>query len=105
MILVAEKVFGSLRMLNSSLLKGSVYVSFHPSTLLEAKLKQHTVLTTKNLCSLEKIGAFLISGTLPGIDSYCALEAGPWNITTTGPLTKKREILEISSLIKSLKKK
>jgi hypothetical protein len=78
-------------------------VSSQPLTFSKAKLKQHTSLTTKNACSLAKIGAFLINGTLPGNDNYCALEAGPWNITIPGPLSKRSEILEISDLFRSLR--
>jgi hypothetical protein len=54
---------------------------------------------------MTKIGAFLINGTLPGDNNYCALEAGPWNITTTGPLAERSEIVEITEMIKGLKKK
>jgi hypothetical protein len=45
-----------------------------------------------------------VNGTLPGNDSYCPLEAGPWNITTTGPLAKRSAVLKISNLIMGLGK-
>jgi hypothetical protein len=45
-----------------------------------------------------------VNGTLPGNDSYCRLEAGPWNITTAGPLGKRSEVLKISKLIMGLGK-
>jgi hypothetical protein len=54
---------------------------------------------------LKKIGAFLINGTYPGKDNYCPLEAGPWGIVTSGPLGKRSEVLEISSLLKSLRER
>lgn len=51
------------------------------------------------------MGAFLINGTLPGNENYCEFEAGPWNVTTTGPLAKRSEVLKISGLLRGLKRK
>jgi hypothetical protein len=90
-------------MLNSSLLKEQEYVPPpRPSSETKTKMEQHTSVPLKNACSRAKIGAFFVNGTLPGNDSYCPLEAGPWNITIAGPLAKRSDILEISELIRGL---
>jgi hypothetical protein len=64
---------------------------------------QHTSTATHNTCGFGKISAFFESGTLPGKDNYCSLETGPWNVTTTGSLTKRSEVLEIRERIGGLK--
>jgi hypothetical protein len=37
------------------------------------------------------MNTFFQSGVLPGRDNYCALEAGPFNITISGPLEKRAD--------------
>ena len=49
------------------------------------------------------MNAFFQSGKLPGRDNYCALEAGPWNITISGPLEKRADFLTVKRGLESLK--
>ncbi|KAE9363015.1 alpha/beta-hydrolase [Stipitochalara longipes BDJ] len=78
---------------------------FKDAQLLTIEGVAHTSLPTKNACSLAKIGAFLMNGTLLGANNYCPLEAGPWGVLTTGPLAKRSEVAEISRLMRGLRRK
>ncbi|KAI0874870.1 TAP-like protein-domain-containing protein [Hypoxylon argillaceum] len=46
----------------------------------------HTSRVTNNSCQKAKVNAYFQSTQLPGNDSYCALETGPFGITLNGTL-------------------
>jgi len=41
-------------------------------------------MAANNACANSKIGAFFQTGKLPGKDTVCAVEAGPFGITPEG---------------------
>ncbi|KAE9372919.1 hypothetical protein N431DRAFT_376208 [Stipitochalara longipes BDJ] len=76
---------------------------FSNAELLTIEGTGHTSLGSQNACASKKIGAFFQTGTLPGEDNYCPLEAGPWNITFAGPLDKRAELMEIGKRLRELR--
>ncbi|KAI0099172.1 TAP-like protein-domain-containing protein [Nemania sp. FL0031] len=46
----------------------------------------HTSRVTGNACQRAKVNAYFQASQLPGADSYCGLEAGPFGITLNGTL-------------------
>ncbi|CAG8959579.1 hypothetical protein HYFRA_00001481 [Hymenoscyphus fraxineus] len=48
--------------------------------------KLHTATASQNLCGFSKIAAYLQTNQLPGNDSLCQLEKGPFNILLNGTL-------------------
>ncbi|KAH8646011.1 Alpha/Beta hydrolase protein [Tricladium varicosporioides] len=58
----------------------------------------HTSITTNNKCAFGKINKYFQDGTLPGVHNFCALEAGPWNIT----LSKHGKGAAIASIMEDL---
>jgi hypothetical protein len=51
------------------------------------------------------MNTFFQSGVLPGRDNYCALEAGPFNITLSGPLEKRADFMMLKRGLEGLKKR
>jgi hypothetical protein len=68
-------------------------------------LQQHTTLGPLNKCGNAKINTFFQNGTLPGTDSFCPLEAGPFNITITDGLQKRSDLKSIADAVQSLGKR
>ncbi|KUI67155.1 hypothetical protein VM1G_03020 [Cytospora mali] len=52
----------------------------------------HTTVNSQNLCGFSKIAIYFQTGQLPGNDSFCALEAGPFGVLLNGTL--KQNILQ-----------
>jgi hypothetical protein len=68
-------------------------VSYSSNTsLLYLQRLQHTSFASLNQCAFAKINKFFQTGALPVNDNYCSLEAGPRNITLTGPLDKRDDV-------------
>jgi hypothetical protein len=53
------------------------------STLINSK---HTSGATQNTCGFAKVKAYFQTTQLPGNDSFCSLEKGPFNIVLNGTL-------------------
>ena len=66
-------------------------------------MMQHTSASLFNNCAFAKIGTFLTTGVLPGNNSYCPQEAGPWGVVATAEQLNKSGLEEIHNRIKSLK--
>lgn len=62
-------------------------------------IMKHTTRTTQNLCGYSKIANYFQTGQLPGNDSFCALEAGPFGITLNGTLKQNIEDAGLSDLV------
>ncbi|ROW07119.1 hypothetical protein VPNG_07359 [Cytospora leucostoma] len=52
----------------------------------------HTLQNSQSLCGFSKVASYFQTGQLPGNDSFCALEAGPFGILLNG--TVKQNILQ-----------
>lgn len=75
---------------------------FQDAQLLTIDGTGHTSLNARNNCAFAKINAYFQNGTLPGKDSFCSLEAGPWNITITGGVEKRRDWKKLQRRMKAL---
>lgn len=65
----------------------------------QANRLKHTSNASQNKCGFAKVGAYFQTGQLPGNDSFCALEAGPFGVVLNGTL--KQNILQagLSNLV------
>ncbi|KAL2070425.1 hypothetical protein VTL71DRAFT_13451 [Oculimacula yallundae] len=61
---------------------------FPQAELLTIEGTGHTSLSAVNECAFRKINAFFYEDESCQKETYCPLEAGPWNITLAGPLEK-----------------
>ncbi|KAK3944424.1 TAP-like protein-domain-containing protein [Diplogelasinospora grovesii] len=59
----------------------------------------HTTMATQNMCGFAKIGAYFQTGALPGNDSFCPLETGPFGILLNGTLQQNIMQAGLSNLV------
>ncbi|KAF2099798.1 hypothetical protein NA57DRAFT_55739 [Rhizodiscina lignyota] len=59
----------------------------------------HTSSSSYNLCGFAKVRAYFQTNQLPGNDSFCPLEAGPFNIILNGTLKASIERAGLSDLV------
>ncbi|KAF4626028.1 hypothetical protein G7Y89_g12140 [Cudoniella acicularis] len=67
---------------------------FNNSQLLTIDGTGHTSFGPLNKCAFAKVNAFFQNGTLPGKDNFCALEAGPFNVTISNGLKEGKRHTE-----------
>jgi hypothetical protein len=60
---------------------------------------KHTSDASVNMCGFRKISAYFQTNTMPGNDSYCPLEVGPFNIVLNGTLEENIEQAGLSDLV------
>lgn len=60
---------------------------------------KHTTRAAQNLCGFSKIAKYFQTGQLPGNDSFCALETGPFGIELNGTLKQNIMQAGLSDLI------
>jgi hypothetical protein len=60
---------------------------------------KHTSDASVNSCGFQKIRAYFQTNQLPGNDSYCPLEVGPFNIVLNGTLKENIEQAGLSDLV------
>jgi hypothetical protein len=72
------------------------------STIVTDVSENHTSPATQNYCAYGKINAYFQTGALPGSDSFCNLENGPWGILPNATALKKGELNDIQGRLKNL---
>jgi hypothetical protein len=60
---------------------------------------KHTSDASVNECGFQKINAYFQTNQLPGNDSYCLLEVGPFNIVLNGTLKENIAQAGLSDLV------
>jgi hypothetical protein len=60
---------------------------------------QHTLIATQNTCGYAKVRAYFQTGALPGNDSYCPLERGPFGIVLNGTLEENIQQAGLADLV------
>lgn len=62
-------------------------------------VSQHTSIATENLCGFAKLRAYFQANILPGNDSFCALEAGPFGVVLNGTLEENIQMAGLADLV------
>lgn len=60
---------------------------------------QHTSEASQNSCGFAKIRTYFQTTELPGNDSFCPLETGPFNITLNGTLKDNIMQADLTNLV------
>ncbi|KAI1862335.1 uncharacterized protein JN550_010197 [Neoarthrinium moseri] len=59
----------------------------------------HTMVATQNKCAFAKVAAYFQANQMPGDDSFCPLEAGPFGIVLNGTLQENIDQAGLSDLV------
>ncbi|KAH8671705.1 hypothetical protein BX600DRAFT_538138 [Xylariales sp. PMI_506] len=87
-ILFVSNTYDSVTAIENSLASAP---SYEGAQVLTIDGMGHTTSATENLCAYAKIATYFQTNQLPGNDSFCALETGPFGITLNGTIQENLE--------------